>query len=98
MGFYRTQPENHRTEIGYMILPEFEGKGYVTEAIGTMLDYAFTVQNFHSIEAVIDPENIGSALSIRKKNFVKAHFKENEFYNGMFIDSVHYGILKRFFK
>lgn len=95
MGFYRTQPENHRTEIGYMVLPEFEGKGYVTEAINTMLEYAFTVQNFHSIDAVIDPENIGSARVLEKNGFVKeAHFKENEFYNGIFIDSVHYGILK----
>src|SRR5574343_1732305 len=42
MGFYRTQPENHRTEIGYMVLPEFEGKGFVTEAINTMLEYAFS--------------------------------------------------------
>jgi ribosomal-protein-alanine N-acetyltransferase len=98
MGFYRTQPENHRTEIGYMVLPEFEGKGFVTEAINTMLEYAFSVQNFHSIDAVIDPENIGSARVLEKNGFVKeAHFKENEFYNGIFIDSVHYGILKRDF-
>ena len=58
MGFYRTQPENYRTEIGYMILPQFDGKGYVTEAVATLLDYAFNVVQFHSIEAVIDPEHI----------------------------------------
>ena len=29
MGFYRVQPESYRTEIGYMILPEYDGKGYV---------------------------------------------------------------------
>lgn len=98
MGFYRTQPENHRTEIGYMVLPEFDGKGYVTEAIATMLDYAFNVQNFHSICAIIDPNNGASARVLEKNNFRKeAHFVEDFFWNDVFIDSVHYGILKRDF-
>lgn len=33
IGFYRLQPENYRAEIGYMILPEFHGKGFVPEAV-----------------------------------------------------------------
>lgn len=98
MGFYRTQPENHRTEIGYMVLPEFEGKGYVTEAINTMLEYAFSVQNFHSICAIIDPNNGASARVLEKNNFRKeAHFVEDFLWNDVFIDSVHYGILKKDF-
>jgi ribosomal-protein-alanine N-acetyltransferase len=31
-GIYRIQPENYRGEIGYMIMSQFQGKGYVTEA------------------------------------------------------------------
>lgn len=99
MGFYRTEPENYRTEIGYMVLPEFEGKGYVTEAIGTMLDYAFNSIGFHSINAVIDPDNMGSEKVLLKNGFKKeAHFKENEYFGGKFWDSVHYGLLKKEFK
>ena len=60
MGFFRTQPENYRSELGYMILPEHHNKGYVTEAVKTLLDYAFNELKFHSIEAVIDPANIAS--------------------------------------
>lgn len=98
MGFYRTQPENFRTELGYMILPEYHNKGYVTEAVKKLLDYAFNTLNFHSIEAVIDPNNIASEKVLIKNGFVKeAHFIENAFYNGEFIDSVHYSLLKRNF-
>lgn len=95
MGFYRTQPENYRTEIGYMISPEFEGKGYVTESVRAMLNYAFNEVGFHSVCAVIDPKNIGSGKVLEKNGFRKeAHFVEDFFWNNKFIDSVHYGILK----
>ena len=98
MGFYRTQPENYRTEIGYMILPEYEGKGYVTEAVKTMLNYAFNSVGFHSVDAVIDPDNIGSEKVLLKNGFRKeAHFIENEYFEGKFWDSVHYGMLKKDF-
>ena len=98
MGFYRVQPESYRTEIGYMILPEYDGKGYVSESVTTMLNYAFNTVGFHSVEAVIDPNNFGSARVLEKNGFRKeAHFIENFFWNNEFIDSVHYGILKREF-
>ncbi|BCY29474.1 GNAT family N-acetyltransferase [Flavobacterium okayamense] len=98
MGFYRTQPENYRTELGYMILPEYWGKGYVTEAVKTLLNYAFNTLNFHSIEAVIDSRHIASEKVLIKNGFRKeAHFKEDFFYNNEFSDTVKYGILKREF-
>lgn len=99
MGFYRTQPENFRTELGYMILPEYHNKGYVTEAVKTLLDFAFNTLNFHSIEAIIDPNNIASEKVLQKNGFVKeAHFIENCFHQGAFLDSVHYSILKKNYK
>lgn len=99
IGHYRLQPENYRCEIGYMILPEYNGKGIVTEAIKAVLEYGFDDLQMHSIEAVIDPENIASERVLQKNGFVKeAHFIENEFANGKFWDSVIYSILKRNFK
>jgi [ribosomal protein S5]-alanine N-acetyltransferase len=99
IGHYRIQPENHRCEIGYMILPQYNGKGYVTEAIKVVLEYGFEVLNMHSIEAVIDPDNIASERVLQKNNFVKeAHILENELWDGKFWDTVIYSILKRNFK
>lgn len=99
MGFYRTKPENYRTELGYMILPQYHNKGYVSEAVNTLLDFAFNILNFHSVEAIIDPKNIPSEKVLLKNGFVKeAHLVENEFYNGQFIDTVIYSLLKRNFR
>lgn len=96
IGFYRTQNENYRSELGYMLLPEYQNKGYITEAIQTLLNYAFTAMGLHSVEAIIDPRNLASEKVLLKNGFRKeAHFVENCYHNGEFLDSVHYGILKQ---
>jgi len=99
IGHYRLQPENHRTEIGYMILPEYNGQGITTEAIDAVLEYGFEVMQLHSVEAVIDPENYASEKVLIKNGFVKeAHILENELYEGKFWDTVIYSLLKRNFR
>lgn len=99
IGHYRISPENHRCEIGYMILPEYWGKGIVTEAIKVVLEYGFDDLQMHSIEAVIDPENKASEQVLLKNGFVKeAHIIENEYFEGKFWDTVIYSMLKRNFK
>ena len=45
IGFYRMQPENFRCELGYILQPEFQNKGYISEAIKTGLHYAFEILN-----------------------------------------------------
>lgn len=94
IGYYRLQPENYRAEIGYMLLPEFHGKGIITEAVKRLISYGFDDLKLHSIEAVIDPQNFASEKVLQKCNFVKeAHLKESEFYEGKFLDKVIYSIL-----
>jgi ribosomal-protein-alanine N-acetyltransferase len=98
IGFFRTQHENFRSELGYMILPQHNGKGYMTEAVATVLDFGFQTLNFHSVNAIIDPNNIASSRVLEKNGFRKeAHFKEDFFWNDKFIDSAHYGLLKKEF-
>lgn len=94
IGHYRIKPEHYRAEMGYMLLPEYHGKGIITEAIKEVIKYGFEIMKLHSIEAIIDPENFASAKVLQKNGFVKeAHLKENEFYEGRFLDTVIYSIL-----
>ena len=99
IGHYKISPQNHRAEIGYMLLPETNGKGYITEAIKAVVAYGFEQLNLHSIEAIIDPENIASERVLQKNGFVKeAHILENELWEGKYWDTVIYSLLKRNFK
>lgn len=96
IGHYRIRPEHFRAEIGYMLLPEHQGKGIISEAIKEVVHYGFEVIKLHSIEAIIDPENFASEKVLQKNGFVKeAHLKENEYYEGRFLDTVIYSILNQ---
>jgi ribosomal-protein-alanine N-acetyltransferase len=99
IGIYKIYPENHRAEIGYMILPETFGKGYTTEAIKVVLEYGFEQMDLHSMEAIIDPDNIASEKVLQKNGFVKeAHILENGLWDGKYLDTVIYSLLRRNFK
>lgn len=94
IGNFRVIPEHFRAEIGYMLLPEFHNRGIITEAIAEVVQYGFEHMGLHSIEAIIDPDNLASAAVLEKNHFIKeAHLKENEFYDGKFLDTVIYSIL-----
>ena len=96
LGHYRIKPEHHRAEIGYMLHKEHNGKGIITEAVQEVVKYGFNEMKLHSIEAIIDPKNFGSEKVLQKCGFIKeAHFKENEFFEGRFLDSVIYSILNK---
>jgi ribosomal-protein-alanine N-acetyltransferase len=96
IGYYRMQPENYRAEIGYMLLPEFHGKGIIPEAVNRLIQYGFDDLQLHSIEAVIDPDNLASEKVLKKCGFVKeAHLKESDFWEGKFLDKVIYSLLNK---
>ncbi len=99
MGHYKIQPEHYRSEVGYMILPQYHGQGITAEALKAVLAYGFDDMQLHSVEAILDAENHASERVLQKSGFVKeAHFIENECYNGEFRDTLIYSLLKRNFK
>lgn len=98
MGHYRIQLEHYRSEVGYMILPQYNGQGITAEALKAVLAYGFDDMGLHSVEGVLDSENLGSERVLQKSGFVKeAHFKENECYNGKFRDTLVYSLLEKNF-
>ena len=96
IGYYRMKPEHYRAEVGYMLFPEYNGKGIVSEALQKVIEYGFNEMKLHSIEAVLDPKNKGSEKVLIKNGFVKeAHLIENEYYEGRFLDTLIYSLLNK---
>ena len=94
-GFWRLIKEHFRAEIGYSLLPEFWRKGIMSEAISAILEYGFHQMGLHSVEANIDPENIGSERLLLSLGFIKeGYFRENYFKNGEFGDTAIFSKLK----
>ena len=92
--FWNVQKEHYRAEIGYSLHPQWQGKGIMSEAMKIALDYGFKEIKFHSLEANVNPNNTASINVLQRHKFVKeAHFRENYFYEGKFLDSAIYSLL-----
>lgn len=52
--------ETEPLEIGWRLLPEFQGQGYATEAGRAAMEFGFTTVGVEYICAVADPNNIAS--------------------------------------
>ncbi len=93
-GFWRIDKAHYRTEIGYLLHKDYWGKGIMQEAMETGINYAFNTLGVHSIEANINPNNAASIKIAERNGFVKeAHFKEDYYYNGKFLDSAIYSLV-----
>ena len=94
VGFHNIYIENHRAEIGYTLLPDFHRKGLMKEAVNALIHYGFNQLKFHSIEAKVNPVNQASINLLKGFGFVKeAHFKQNFYFNGDFLDTAIYSLL-----
>ena len=98
-AFWKIDHKNSRAEIGYTLKPGFWGKGFMKEAMVEFINFGFNQLNLHSLEANINPANTNSREILKKMGFQKeAYFRENYFYNGDYLDSEIYSLLKSDFK
>lgn len=89
-GLHNWNVEHNRAEIGYHIVDEnFKRKGYMTEAVSAVIEYAFMELKLHRIEALVGTHNIPSLKIIEKHNFVKEGLlRQHYFIAGKYEDSV----------
>ena len=52
--------------LGYWMSSDTQGRGYVTEALGAVLDFAFGPAGLHRVQAAIMPRNARSLRVIEK--------------------------------
>ncbi|MBU8919269.1 GNAT family N-acetyltransferase [Bacillus sp. FJAT-29953] len=88
IGLYRILLDPLQSAIiGYSLSKNHNGKGYATEAVKLVLDYAFTTLKLHRIEAGVMQHNIGSIRVLEKAGFEKEGIsKSNVKINGKWED------------
>lgn len=96
----RVKDEKHRAIMGYVLNKSFQGKGYMTEAAESLLEYAFIILDLDCVAALHDERNEASGRVMRRlgmqKEGVMRHvgkWKKGEYYN-----DVYYSILKSEYK
>jgi RimJ/RimL family protein N-acetyltransferase len=66
-------------EIGYGTYEEFQGKGFMTEAVGGMIGWAKEQSGLKAIIASTDKRNVASYSILIKNNFIKTGETETIF-------------------
>lgn len=67
--YFNIIKDDSKAEIGYELLPDYQGKGFMQEAFTQVIDYGFNVLKLELIEAVIHPENSRSIKLIERNGF-----------------------------
>jgi len=87
--------EPYRAEIGFTLAREHQGRGFASEAVSRLLDYAFDTLGLHRVVAIADRRNAPSwALLERVGMRREAHFLENVWFKGGWADEYLYAVLK----
>jgi RimJ/RimL family protein N-acetyltransferase len=88
--------ENAQVEVGWVLHPDYQGKGYATEGASAVLDLAFGEIGAHRVHAQLGPANTASAALCRRLGMRhEAHLVESEIFKGSWGDLDVYAILDR---
>lgn len=83
------------TGLGYFILPEYWGRGIVTEAARVVLRFAFEQGGVVKVETGCIRDNGGSEAVMKKLGMAKeADFRQHVWHDGRFRDRVEYGMTR----
>ncbi len=66
---FKGPPEEGTVEIGYSVLPQFQGRGYATEMVQSLADWAFHQPGVRRIVAETGEDNAASLRVLHKVGF-----------------------------
>ncbi|BDZ48778.1 N-acetyltransferase [Frondihabitans sucicola] len=89
-----TSVSDRQAEVGWVLNPAYQGRGYATEAAAALVDLCVDTVGSHRVHATLDPRNLASIgvcerLGMRKE----AHFVQDAFFKGEWGDTCVYATL-----
>jgi RimJ/RimL family protein N-acetyltransferase len=86
--------EHRGGEVGYLLHPDFQGRGLATEGAQAMLQIGFETLGLHRMTARIDARNTASAAVLTRLGMrLEAHLVKNEWFKGEWTDEQDFAIL-----
>lgn len=89
-------PVGKLVDLGYFVFPQFWGRGYMTEALRKVLEFAFLENNVYRVRTGCLAENIGSEKVMQKCGLIKeAEHVDWEWHDDRMKTRVEYRMLRR---
>ncbi|HET6564021.1 MAG TPA: GNAT family N-acetyltransferase [Xanthomonadales bacterium] len=91
---FKLDLNNKRGEIGYLLNRAFWHQGFMSEALKSVINYAFGELQLHRLEADTDPENIASIRLLEGFGFQREGlFRDRWLVHGHWCDSLMMGLV-----
>ena len=91
-----TSEQHLSGEIGFIVHPDHQGRGYATEATRVLLELAFAHLRLHRVYARVEARNVASGRVLEKLGMRReAHLVENEFVKDEWQSELVYAMLRR---
>lgn len=82
-------------EIGYVLHPDYWGKGFMPEAVLALVDFGFRELQLHKIEIAVFDYNKQSRRVAEKSGFqLEAKLRERQKMNDVYYDKLIFGLLR----
>jgi RimJ/RimL family protein N-acetyltransferase len=95
VSMFMVEADSGRAFIGAWFVPEAQGKGYGTDAVGRLVEYGFDERRFHRIGATARADNDASRATLEKLGFVQeGRHREHYYVEGTYVDQITYGLLE----
>ena len=76
IGMLEARPAAHKVDFGYVLAPEYWGRGLMPEAIASLAAIALALPEFFRVQAFCDVENRPSQRALEKAGLVREGLHE----------------------
>ena len=81
--------------VGIELLQEHWGKGYGSDAVATLVEYAFTSRNLHKVCLEVLADDARAVGAYRRAGFVEeGRFREQAWFMGRYVDVLRMAVLR----
>jgi RimJ/RimL family protein N-acetyltransferase len=89
-------PEESSVEIGVTIAPDFQGKGFATEAMGCVMGFLFDTLGKSKVVASVDPKNLKSMALMKRTGFeLEGIYKNTVLFRGEWADDAVFSMTRK---
>jgi len=78
-GFHRWNPVSKEVEIGFELMEQYNGRGYMQEAVKAIIEFAWQKMKVERIIAVVYIKNEKCIKLLKRLRFTKVAAEETEF-------------------
>ena len=95
VGIFLSPKAQSKGDIGWIIHPDYQGRGYATEAAQVALEYAFMERNLRRVTSACDGRNTASLRLMERLGMrCEGRLMQSRFTGGAWHDECLYALLR----